>query len=596
MLTLVSSYSSIADSKVCLWCPCHSFNLFCLSLQAPPIPGREPAISYMDPSHGLPASSLAAAFRHIQALKECGMPREALQQALEKVYTGEGTTDEAISFGPFNAEALFQNDRPTRYGRDTRLSVSTTSSRSSDRSRASVLSTSTSTSISSVSSQTQTFPIQERCLPPPPSSSTPQPPLAQITKQGSGSSSSSSSNSTSTKYYCTSCETTFARKYDWKRHEDEFHERYAKYPCPGCNRVFWGANTFNHHHRTAHSCTTCPHAEQVIQYTKRKRAWGCGVCAAFLPSKDRFFDHVAKHYEAGSTRDDWLHSKVIYGLLHQPNVHLAWKELVQSLYGAQSSMPNFSWNPETTGRTHGFCENASPGKLQDFLEFFSETSTDAGCLVQLAYDMADITPREQVHAPPPPPPPPSAAPPPTSYSHYHRISLPVSKLSTNAQRVSAATAAKRHRSAPQEAQKQQQRQQQRRQQQISVSSAVVIPTHFEPSPIFQGHAQGRSHGHRIDSGGDLMDMDTASPRCQIQPTIRYPETIVEEAPEPNYFGLDSTTATTGGSHSHLPPVILPQNMFEDWSSLTTTIVDEPFALPDVSWGDGVAYAHPRGGT
>ena len=162
---------------------------------------------------------------------------------------------------------------------NTRLSVSTTSSKSSG--RASVLSTAT--SMSSVSSHCGATPgkggpahhfenaaVAAPPLPPPPAGVAAPPPPTQpaVTK---------SSNRGSSKppgaYWCTFCDVAFQRKFDWKRHEDEFHERYKRYPCPNCNRIFWGANTFNQHHKNAHGCTTCPHAEKVVKYTQRKQAW-----------------------------------------------------------------------------------------------------------------------------------------------------------------------------------------------------------------------------------------------------------------------------------------------------------------------------------
>lgn len=137
---------------------------------------------------------------------------------------------------------------------NTRLSVSTTSSKSSG--RASVLSTTT--TMSSVSSQGGAQEIAPP-LPPPPA------PPVKTSNRGT--------SKPPGAYWCTFCDVAFQRKFDWKRHEDEFHERYKRYPCPNCNRIFWGANTFNQHHKNAHGCTTCPHADRVVRYTQRKQAW-----------------------------------------------------------------------------------------------------------------------------------------------------------------------------------------------------------------------------------------------------------------------------------------------------------------------------------
>ncbi|CAI4214213.1 unnamed protein product [Parascedosporium putredinis] len=194
-------------------------------------------------------------------------------------------------------------------------------------------------------------------------------------------------------YWCTSCETRFKRKYDWKRHEEEFHERWKKYPCPepGCNRSFWGANTFNQHHKASHGCKTCPHSEQVVKYLRKRKYWACGFCAALHPSRERHVEHVARHFEAGKTKADWTHSRVIYGLLHQPLIHEAWKDVLGEKQGDFAGrQAQFSWNPTKTGRAQGFMENECPGQLQDLLEFFSGSSTDAEGIVRVAYDLADV--------------------------------------------------------------------------------------------------------------------------------------------------------------------------------------------------------------
>ncbi|KAI1114116.1 hypothetical protein F5Y14DRAFT_191505 [Nemania sp. NC0429] len=191
--------------------------------------------------------------------------------------------------------------------------------------------------------------------------------------------------STESKFWCTACNKTFKRKFDWKRHEEEFHDRSRKYPCDSCNQSFWGPNTFNQHHKSAHGCQTCPHAETVVRQMKKRRAYGCGFCAALHGQFERHIDHVATHFENGMTKQEWSHSNVIYGLLHQHGIIEAWKALVASKHNQFSDrQPMFGWSPESTGRAHGFVENENAGQLQDLLEFFDGSKESAKEIVQLA--------------------------------------------------------------------------------------------------------------------------------------------------------------------------------------------------------------------
>jgi hypothetical protein len=202
----------------------------------------------------------------------------------------------------------------------------------------------------------------------------------------------SSANKTNI-YWCTSCETSFKRKYDWKRHEDEFHERWRKYPCPepGCNRSFWGSNSFNQHHKQCHGCKTCPHAEKVVRFLRKRKYWACGFCSALHPARERHVEHVARHFESGLGKADWMHSRVVYGLLHQPLIHNAWDAIVtakQAEFGGRR--PQFSWHPSKTGRAQGFLEKENPGQLQDLLEFFSGDEGEAQWIVSIAFELSDM--------------------------------------------------------------------------------------------------------------------------------------------------------------------------------------------------------------
>ncbi|KAK8023628.1 hypothetical protein PG993_011694 [Apiospora rasikravindrae] len=233
---------------------------------------------------------------------------------------------------------------------------------------------------------------------------------------------------TEARYWCTSCDKTFKRKFDWKRHEEEFHERWRKYPCPNCNQSFWGPNTFNQHHKSAHGCKTCPHSDAVVKYMMKRRAWGCGFCAAMHGKLEKHYEHVAQHFEAGNTKNDWMHSNVIYGLLHQPLVLEAWRELLIRKEGKfNGHQPSFSWDLDNTGRAQGYVENEHPGHLQDFLEFFDGSKETAEKIARCAWGYCHIvlmprpasTPSVMQSLPPPPPQQESFPPSPTDNGNNH---------------------------------------------------------------------------------------------------------------------------------------------------------------------------------
>ncbi|KAI8675525.1 hypothetical protein NCS57_00453900 [Fusarium keratoplasticum] len=283
---------------------------------------------------------------------------------------------------PYNEAAIFMPPQAP-FSHRPRISVSSTSSGSSG--HASIWSTNSGQSSMSWQSSTSNCARSQAPLPLPPSNPI-SGPLGAI---GAPVGTAGKTNI----YWCTSCETSFKRKYDWKRHEDEFHERWRKYPCPepGCNRSFWGSNSFNQHHKQCHGCKTCPHAEKVVKFLRKRKYWACGFCSALHPARERHVEHVARHFESGMTKGDWMHSRVVYGLLHQPLIHEAWDALVVSKQPEYNGRrPQFSWHPSKTGRAQGFLENESPGQLQDLLEFFSGDEGEAQWIVSVAYDLADI--------------------------------------------------------------------------------------------------------------------------------------------------------------------------------------------------------------
>lgn len=132
---------------------------------------------------------------------------------------------------------------------------------------------------------------------------------------------------------------------------------------------------------------------------------------------DRYIDHIGLHYESGRTRAHWFHSNVIYGLLHQPGINPAWRDIIDSKFShiPKDQQPRYGWDPKTTGRKQGFLENETAGNLQDLLEFFNPTKDDPAKVARMAFDFAELTPAHQApgrsslevpdkSVPPPPPP------------------------------------------------------------------------------------------------------------------------------------------------------------------------------------------------
>ncbi|KAI5861026.1 hypothetical protein GGS23DRAFT_205418 [Durotheca rogersii] len=382
-------------------------------------------------------------------------------------------------------------------------------------------------------------------------------------------SSTTASSSTEAKFWCTSCDKTFKRKFDWKRHEEEFHERSRKYPCPNCNQSFWGPNTFNQHHKSAHGCKTCPHAESVVKHLRKRRAWGCGFCAAMHGKFEKHIDHVAAHFESGLTKADWWHSNVIYGLLHQHLVHEAWKSLVARKQSAFNGLqPMFSWSPESSGRAQGFVENENPGQLQDHLEFFDGTKESADAIAEMAYGCVHLILRPRAGSVSSHPsqhdslsPQPTSAPAPSSSAHKS-IALSASRPAAVPRRsasMSALSGPGRHggraRNVPNATGGSPGQQQ--------LSNLILSPGHQSMGPnAFQQQAfmrtpQAQPQRFTAPPPPQLL-MDKALPPAPLAPTPTSPMNL--DFP---MFGTND-----GGL---LPPLDLSS---DDWHSFTSTLVEE----------------------
>ncbi|KAF2102936.1 hypothetical protein NA57DRAFT_52478 [Rhizodiscina lignyota] len=188
------------------------------------------------------------------------------------------------------------------------------------------------------------------------------------------------------KYVCTSCDTKFIRKSDWKQHEERLHERRFQWKCPDCNLdQLWSRNQFKQHHKGAHNCENCPHADTCMISLRKRTAWGCGFCYALHTDWEERCQHVAQHFDKGMLKKDWKHSSVIWGLLHQPDIHPTWRTFMVQKHGQRPNpKPSFKWDKATTGRSHPD-EKGQRTRLQDLLEYGGEPR-DIQTIVQKAYE------------------------------------------------------------------------------------------------------------------------------------------------------------------------------------------------------------------
>ncbi|CAK7237438.1 hypothetical protein SCUCBS95973_009960 [Sporothrix curviconia] len=176
-------------------------------------------------------------------------------------------------------------------------------------------------------------------------------------------------------YWCTACGEKLYGRTTWAQHDAACRGNERRLACDG-------PTSGSHGHSGAGSGSR---RESV----RPQRAWGCGFCAAFLGSLERYQAHVAGHFERGRTLGHWHFANVIYGLLHQPAVHKPWKRLWAARVAALPAhlRPKATWSP-------GCClfvreADDRETSLQEALEFF-DTNLDSASTLALQADALAI--------------------------------------------------------------------------------------------------------------------------------------------------------------------------------------------------------------
>ena len=173
------------------------------------------------------------------------------------------------------------------------------------------------------------------------------------------------------KYWCTVCDDhPFKQSDGWKKHEKE---HVFKYVCmhkglfestkDGRRCVLCGALNQGDSHHLMHNVASCVNAANRPSFKRRydmvghlkevhdiqdleaggiiadkwrckssKKVWSCGFCISLSHNLQDYHRHVGiEHFEKGQSIKDWDYSKVIQGLLRQPQIYEAWQHLLESL-------------------------------------------------------------------------------------------------------------------------------------------------------------------------------------------------------------------------------------------------------------------------
>lgn len=97
----------------------------------------------------------------------------------------------------------------------------------------------------------------------------------------------------------------------------------------------------------------------------QKKAWACGFCVAYFKKSSMRFNHIAtQHYERGDDLSKWDPTKVILGLLQQPNVHKAWRERINLQFPGRDV--ELRWGKAPTGSLISLLELGPSGTENGF--------------------------------------------------------------------------------------------------------------------------------------------------------------------------------------------------------------------------------------
>ncbi|KAH7024146.1 hypothetical protein EDB80DRAFT_558847 [Ilyonectria destructans] len=206
---------------------------------------------------------------------------------------------------------------------------------------------------------------------------------------------------TSKKYQCHMCfldnnPVGFGRKSDFKKHLYNFHDANVTWLCKskGCHLSFATERAYSIHAKETHYIDALPNSSAKTELCPQV-VFACGFanCKDRIfeasssdqasASRDKYFEHIAKHFEDGYNMNNWEYNVQLHNLICQSKVKSIWKTCIWPKERRQQ----LTWRARSSGDLKRMLESRHLGQ-------------DISTLVRLAFILG-TSPFTNPNTPPP---------------------------------------------------------------------------------------------------------------------------------------------------------------------------------------------------
>ncbi|CEI62698.1 hypothetical protein FVEN_g5222 [Fusarium venenatum] len=168
---------------------------------------------------------------------------------------------------------------------------------------------------------------------------------------------------TSKKYQCPMCfldnnPVGFGRKSDFKKHLYNFHGADVTWLCKtkGCHMSFATERAYSTHAKETHRMDALPNSSAKTELCPQV-VFGCGFANCkdrvfeastneqATGSRDKYFEHIAKHFEDGFDVNSWDYKVQLHNLMRQSKVKSIWKTCIWP----KEKRQQLTWRPRSSG-------------------------------------------------------------------------------------------------------------------------------------------------------------------------------------------------------------------------------------------------------